>query len=102
MVELVSDCRELVAEHLKTAVLPCPGKEEILLVEVGGPDFIPTQDEMEEISDLFLAAVNEAGSDCPAVVVLNRTVDVEARAMKLQEVLDLVAELNEKGVVEIA
>lgn len=86
----------IVAEHLKTAVLPRPGQEEIFLVEVGGPDFVPSVDDLEEISKLFMTALEEAGCDCPAVVVLNRELDTKVRSLKiLQKVIDTITDLTE-------
>ncbi len=85
---------DIVAEHLKTASLSCPGEDEILIVEVGGPDFEPSEEELEEIAGFFMTALGGAKSLCPAVVTLNRGADVKARALKIEEAIDLVAEMK--------
>lgn len=62
---------------------------EIVLVEVGSDDFIPTQDELEDLSELFRTALDEAESSYKAILVLPRRINAKARGLKIQEAIDL-------------
>ncbi len=88
---------DIVVEHLKTESLSCPGEDEILIVEVGGSDFDPSQKDLDDISDLFVVALDGSESPCPAVVILNRNAEAGVRALKIQEAIDLVAEMKEEN-----
>lgn len=69
---------------------------DILLVEVGSEDYQPSIDDMDQLSELFLSALDEQEKDaCPVVVVVNRCVDIKAQALKIQEAIDLVEKRGE-------